>query len=373
MLGWLNLYSTSSSSSLLKTMFDSLVMSVIVASTTHTQLIDSDWTGVGAIQARVGRHWLRTSALASQWCVLMELGWSSTEAWIWYAKIRLLENIKALSDAEDAKAVLRCRISDVQSGDDRGLVAELKRFYERSPSPNKWSDIHTTSKDHRKAEAKKLAFRSALDSAETWVHANPLSTGDYCHFVAERRATGGPAWHLEIGTREQQGLMFAARCGAWCVSGGKESRAQSRPTDRTCRLCLQQDDSIQHILLECPWQGYTPQRDSMMLNIRSRMSNAARRLWDLSPTESRRTFLLGKKICGRDDIETRRNRDLEVKSFMSHCDTVRQSVGYCSLCNSFAAPAPFSLAEATMWMEMTAEYTEGSIWDDLFCNDHSAA
>jgi hypothetical protein len=368
MLGWLNLYSTSSSNSLLKTMFDSLVMSVIVASTTHTQLIDSDWVSVGAIQARVGRHWLRTSALASQWCVLMELGWSSTEAWIWYAKICLLENIKALPDAEDAKAVLRCRISDVQSGDNRGLVAELKRFYEKSPLPNKWSDLHTTNKDHRKTEAKKLAFRSVLDSAETWIHANPLSTGDYCLFAAERRATGGPAWHLEIGTREQQGLMFAARCGAWCVSGGKESQVPSRPTDRTCRLCLRQNESIQHILLECSWQGYTAQRDSMMMTIRSRMSYAAGRLWDLSTTESRRTFLLGKKICGQDDIETRRNRDLEVKLFMSHCDTVRQSLGYSSLCNSFAAPAPFSLEEATMWMEMTAEDNEGSIWNDLFCS-----
>jgi hypothetical protein len=366
MLGWLNLYSTSSSSSLLKTMFDSLVMSVIVASTTHTQLIDSDWAGVGAIQARVGRHWLRTSALTSQWCVLMELGWSSTEAWIWYAKLCLLENIKALSDSEDAKAVLRCRISDVQSGDDRGLVAELKRFYEGSTCPGKWSDLHTTNKDHRKAEAKLLAFRSALDSAETWIHANPLNSGDYRHFVAERRAMGGPAWHLEIGTREQQGLMFAARCGAWCVSGGKASSVPSHPAERTCRLCLHQDESIQHILLECPWQGYTPQRDSMVTNIRSRMSNAAGRLWDNTSSESRRTFLLGRKICGDDNIEIRRNRDLEVKVFMSHCDTVRQSLGYGSLCNSFAAPAPFSLAEAHMWMEMTAEENKGSIWNDLF-------
>jgi hypothetical protein len=373
MLGWLNLYSTSSSSGLLKTMFDSLVMSVIVASTTHTQLIDSDWARVGAIQAKVGRHWLRTSALASQWCVLLELGWPSTEAWIWYAKLCLLENIQALSDEEDAKAVLRCRISDVQSGEDRGLVAELKRFYEKSPLPSKWSDIRTTSKDRRKAEAKKLAFRSALDSAETWIHANPLNTGDYCHFVAERRASGGPAWHLKIGTRKQQGLMFAARCGAWCVLGGKESSAPSCTTDRTCRLCLRQDESVQHILLECMWHGYTPQRNSMMTNIRSRMSNEARRLWDLSPMESRRTFLLGKRICGQDDIETRSDRDLEVKRFMSHCDTVRQTVGYGSLCNSFAAPAPFSLAEAATWMETTAEDIEGSIWDDLFHNDHPAA
>jgi hypothetical protein len=368
MLGWLNLYSTSSSSGLLKTMFDSLVMSVIVASTTHTQLIDSDWATVGAIQARVGRYWLRTSALASQWCVLMELGWSSSEAWIWYAKLCLMENIKALPEAEDAKAMLRCRISDVQSGDDRGLVAEVKRFYERSSSPNKWSILQTTNKNHRKAEAKKLAFRSALDSAEAWVYANPLNTGDYRHFVAERRATGGPAWHLDIGTREQQGLMFAARCGAWCVSGGKESSEPSNPTARTCRLCLRQNESIQHILLECPWAGYTSQRDSMLLNIRSRMSTAVRRSWDLSSTESRRSFLLGKKICGQDDMEARRNRDLEVKLFMSHCDTVRQSLGYGSLCNSFAAPAPFSLAEATMWMEMTAEDNEGSIWNDLFCS-----
>jgi hypothetical protein len=111
----------------------------------------------------------------------------------------------------------------------------------------------------------------------------------------------------------------------------------------------------------------------MMTNIRSQMSNEARRLWDLSPMESRRTFLLGKRICGQDDIETRRDRDLEVKRFMSHCDTVRQSVGYGSLCNSFAAPAPFSLAEAATWMEMTAKDIEGSIWDDLFHNGQPTA
>ncbi len=96
-------------------------------------------------------------------------------------------------------------------------------------------------------------------------------------------------------------------------------------------------------------------------------------MWEQVAAECRRTVLLGRKICGNDDIETRKNRDLEVKLFMSHCDTVRQKVGYSSLCNSFAAPAPFSLAEAATWTEMTAEDIEGSIWDDLFHNDHPAA
>ena len=351
MLSWLDLFSTWSSMQSLKVGFDALVTSVMVAGTTHTQLTKKDYKSLRTVQVTALRRWLRTSALCSHWCILLETGWDSTDAWINFAKLRLLEDIKRLPDSEDGHHVVRARISDVARGDCRGLVAEAKRIYSNTETPDKWNSLKPTSRDQSQIQSRKTAFREARRAAVDWVLHNPEKTGDY-YFVASLHKPGKTAaWHLSNGSKRQIGLMVAARCGAWNVAAGKTASRNKSALDVICKFCAGNGaESIHHILMECQWAPLKEQRRLMMGAVARTLSDKCIGEWRNLNDTGKRRVLLGAPMHDDKSMDQRRRRDCAVKSFMEQADTMRQDRGFPGLCGHVQNPPEFSLEEALQWV-----------------------
>jgi hypothetical protein len=350
MVGWLNLYCEQSSLTLLKMVFESLVTSVIVAGTTHTQLTEPDLDKFRSIQATAGRRWLRSSALCSQWCVLQELGWTSTDGWIMFAKARLVEAIKNLPEKEDALHVLRARIADVGRGDNRGLVAEVKEIYTRTPTPDAWCDMRKRSKVVYKRECKESAFAAMASKGLAWTLAHPEKTGDFKFMLPELKRNKGPAWHIRNGSRREAGLMTSARCGAWEVTGGKSGVHKGSLKDAVCPLCVGGGiDSVSHILMQCQWKPLREAREVMMANVQRTLSASQRAQWDRMTIDQGRRVLLGERMGLRDVMRNRKDRDQAVKKFMVQANDRRMHAGMRNLCGHVGGPPAFSLEEAMQW------------------------
>ena len=348
MLGWLNLFSPRASLSLFKHAFNALVTSVIVSGTTHSQLFEAQMASLRTVASNTMRRWLRTSLLCSHQCLFIETDWDPIDSWIWFSKLKLLEEIKVLPEREDAHHVVRARIADTETGDKKGLVAECKRFYRLTDTPDQWGILSTRSKEQRRVFCRGQAFHGVWLGLQRWVRHNPDSSGDYAILMEEVLQYEGPAWHLSNGTKRERGLMTGARCGGWTCQGGKANSGGYLEA-RLCRLCLRKVDSVHHILLECPWEPYKPLRRCMAAGVQATLSPEQLRWWREARPDQMRLALLGKSIGDSDPMDARRARDSVVKVFMREADDVRREAGLGPLCGAGPYPPAFSLEEALIW------------------------
>ena len=340
--------------------FESLVISVVVAGTTHTQLTEGDLEQIRSVQATVGRRWLRASALCSQWCVLQELGWVSSDGWIMFAKARLVQAIKNLPEKEDALHVLRARVADVGRGDKRGLIAEVKEMYQRTSTPDAWCDMSKRKGVHWKKVCKTAAFTAMDAKCQAWLSDHVEKSGDFVHLLPELQRNKGPAWHIRNGSQREAGLMTSARCGAWEVAGGKSGANKGSLKSMVCPLCLGGGvDSVSHILMQCAWKPLEEGREQMMREVSESMSDLDRPKWENLSIDDARRALLGKRMGPTDTMKNRLLRDSAVKKFMVMANDQRMKAGMRNLCGPVGGPPAFSLEEAMQW----AREDPGGEWD----------
>jgi hypothetical protein len=360
MIGWLNLYSTQSSLALLKMIFESLVISVVVAGTTHTQLTEGDLEQIRSVQATVGRRWLRASALCSQWCVLQELGWVSSDGWI-----MCCQGASGTSDQEPPRKGRRaacvestcCRCGERrQARSDCGSQGDVSE------------DVHS-GRMVRYVKAQGCPLEKGVQDGS--FHGNGCkmssmvvrSCGEVRRLCA---STSGTSEEQRSGMAHPEWVSKGSRpddvSQIWCLgSGWRKKRCQQRVTKiygvsvvsrGWSRLGLPHPDAV---CMETSGEG----REQMMREVSESMSDLDRPKWENLSIDDARRALLGKRMGPTDTMKNRLLRDSAVKKFMVMANDQRMKAGMRNLCGPVGGPPAFSLEEAMQW----AREDPGGEWD----------
>jgi hypothetical protein len=325
------------------------VTSIITAGTTHTQLTLSDYDELRKSQANAARLWLHTSNICSQWAILAELCWTPVDAHIWYSKACLIESIKRLPDKEDSKHVLKARIPHVEKGHTLGLLYEASTIWSKTDSPLQWKDLEPWSKANLKRTLARQLIESAWDQAWNWIENHPEKVGPYLE-VTTGDSRCAPAWHLQAGTRRQQGLMSTARMGSWWTRKHKHEDARSGGNSCNCTFCdKKEEETSQHVILQCSWELIKPIRNEALAEIKVSMTPEQRIQWNLSTPREKWLIILGKKMNGLDSLKNRLSRDRTIKVMMEKMDDLRIWAGEPPLTGNTPPPASFSMGEAHLW------------------------
>ena len=372
-LGWMGAFSNEVDHHLAKILVTYLVNSVTVSSVLNTQLSDADLIELRKPQAHAARRASRAGQRVAQLAILRELGWTPIDTLIWSSKLGLHETLKNLPKREYGRTVLDARmvLVSVQIGrDDRGLCAETKQFWESVNHPDAWTTANNESKAARRRRLR-LWIEKRLDIDWTkWCGEQGERNGDY-HLLCPQK--GHAAEHLNAGSKKQIGLMITARCGALIVRGNKTAEKHATPHDKSCTLHpnpeLEPEDEG-HVLLACP--EYDEFRQPMMEEMRSEWSPEQSELYDGSNFRYKKLYLLGLSMGDGDSDDSRRHRDLLVKTFLEQVNEHRKSkLDLVDLCGKAPRPAACSMREAFDWSQEAKAALQG-VRDYLDDTDESS-
>ena len=233
MLTWAGCYEANRSLSLLRTLYESLIMieSILIAGLTTIQMTEIGREGASrarydmtrASQARVLRRWFRGNKRIPTRALLAEMGWTSIEWKLKTAKIRLWERAKSPQAGRDSNHIAKARMAQQEMG-----------------KQGEWDRMEDLGTEGRKMEIRKWGREADIRNWEKW---QQTQKGDIqTHKEAPR---GGKI--PEMGRRAVV-LKMLFRTGYANLRANKYEGRQA-----WCNLCdMKEAETEAHVLLRCP-------------------------------------------------------------------------------------------------------------------------